>query len=106
MTKTGVHQDREEAAGNIRIEEMIIGVEDEGEIRTEKRKETLEATLVATHAYTRNPEPSRKGDRSTAMGHTRLQRITHRERTLDASKRETRRASKLKHHKIGRSPYL
>ena len=35
MTTTGVEQDREEAAGKIRTEEMITGVEDEGEIRTE-----------------------------------------------------------------------
>ena len=56
--------------GNIRTEEMITGVEDEGEIRTEEmitgvedeirseeRKEICSgATLMATHAYTRNPE--------------------------------------------------
>ena len=36
---------------------MIIHVEDEGEIRTEERKEICSgATLMATHAYTRNPE--------------------------------------------------
>ena len=36
---------------------MITGVEDEGEIRTEERKEIRSgATLMATHAYTRNPE--------------------------------------------------
>ena len=72
MTTTGVNQDREEAAGKnrteemvtgvddegeIRTEEMITGVEDEGVIRTEERKEICaEATLMATHAYTRNPE--------------------------------------------------
>ena len=36
---------------------MITGVEDEGEIRTEERKEICAgATLMATHTYTRNPE--------------------------------------------------
>ncbi len=30
VTPTGVNQDREEAAGKIRTEEMITGVEDEG----------------------------------------------------------------------------
>ena len=36
---------------------MITGVEDEGVIRTEERKEICAgATLMATHAYTRNPE--------------------------------------------------
>ena len=55
MTTTGVNQDREEAAGNITTEEMITG--DEGEIRTEERKEICAgATLMATHTYTRNPE--------------------------------------------------
>ena len=59
MTKTGVNQDREEAAGNIRTEEMITRVEDEGEIRTEERKEICSgATLMATHAYTMNPASS------------------------------------------------
>ena len=48
-------QAREDAAGNFRTEEMITG--DEGEIRTEERKEICSgATLMATHAYTRNPE--------------------------------------------------
>ena len=52
-----MNQDREEAVGNIRTEEMIAGVEDEGGIRTEERKEICAgATLMATHAYTRNPE--------------------------------------------------
>ena len=32
-------------------------------------------------------EPSRKGDRSTAMGHAHLQGRTRRERTLEASRR-------------------
>ena len=46
-----------EDEGDIRTEEMITGVEDEGEIRTEERKEICSgATLMATHAYTRNPE--------------------------------------------------
>ena len=57
VTKTGANQEREEAAGNFRTEETITGVEDEGEIRTEERKEIcFGATLMATHAYTRNPE--------------------------------------------------
>ena len=51
------NQESEAAAGNFRTEEMITGVEDEGEIRTEERKEICSrATLMATHAYTRNPE--------------------------------------------------
>ena len=57
VTKTGANQEREEAAGNFWTEETITGVEDEGEIRTEERKEICSgATLMATHAYTRNPE--------------------------------------------------
>ena len=57
VTTTGVNQDREEAAGKIRTEEMITGVEDEGVIRTEERKEICAgATLMATHTYTRDPE--------------------------------------------------
>ena len=72
VTTTGVNQDREEAAGKnrteemvtgvddegeIRTEEMITGVEDEGVIRTEERKEICAgATLMATHAYTRISE--------------------------------------------------
>ena len=57
VTKIGANQDREEAAGNFRTEETITGVEDEGEIRTEERKEICSgAKLMATHAYTRNPE--------------------------------------------------
>ena len=44
-----------EDEGEIRTEEMITG--DEGEIRTEDRKEICSgATLMATHAYTRNPD--------------------------------------------------
>ena len=57
VTKTGANQDSEEAAGNFRTEEMITCVEDEEEIRTEERKEICSGeTLMATHAYTRNPE--------------------------------------------------
>ena len=57
MTKTGANQESEEAAGNVRTEEMITGVEDEGEIRTEERKEICAGTpLMATHAYTKNQE--------------------------------------------------
>ena len=36
VTTTGVNQDREEAAGKNRTEEMVTGVDDEGEIRTEE----------------------------------------------------------------------
>ena len=57
VTKTGANQESEEAAGNVRTEEMITGVEDEGEIRTEERKEISDGTLLmATHAYTKNQE--------------------------------------------------
>ena len=57
VTTTGVNQDREEAAGKNRTEEMVTGVEDEGVIRTEERKEICAGvTLMATHAYTRNPK--------------------------------------------------
>ena len=72
VTTTGVNQEREETAGKnrtkelitgvddegeIRTEEIITGVEDEGVIRTEDRKEICAgATLMATHAYTTNPE--------------------------------------------------
>ena len=45
--------------GNVHCEQqrVITGVEDEGEIRTEERKEICAgATLMATHTYTRNPE--------------------------------------------------
>ena len=57
MTKSGANQENDEAAGNVRTEEMITGVEDEGEIRTEERKEICDGTpLMATHAYTKNQE--------------------------------------------------
>ena len=56
MTKTGGNQDRE-AAESLRTEEMITGVEDEGDIRTDEMKVICAGkTLMATHAYTRNPE--------------------------------------------------
>ena len=56
VTKTGANQDSEEAAGNIRTEEIITVIEDEGEIRKEQGKEICSGTtLMATHAYTRNP---------------------------------------------------
>ena len=56
-TTGGLNQDREEAAGKIRTEEMSTGVKDEGEISPEDRKEICAgATLMATQAYTRNPE--------------------------------------------------
>ena len=55
VNQVGEVQAREDAAGNFRTEEMITG--DEGEIRTEERKEICSgAMLMATHAYTRNPE--------------------------------------------------
>ena len=98
VTTTGVDQDREEAAGKNRTEEMVTGVDDEGEIRTEemitgvddegvirteeKKEICAGATLMATHPYTR------KGDRSTAVGHAHLQGRTRRERTLEASGRQ------------------
>ena len=57
VTKTGANHESEEAAGNVRTEEMITGVEDEGEVRTEERKEICDGTpLMATHAYTKNQE--------------------------------------------------
>ena len=57
VTKTGANQESEEAAGNVRTEEIITGVEDEGEIRTEEKKEICDGTpLMATHAYTKNQE--------------------------------------------------
>ena len=57
VMKTGANQESEEAAGNVRTEEMVTGVEDEGEIRTEERKEICAGTpLMATHAYTKNKE--------------------------------------------------
>ena len=55
VTTIGVNQDRkdqarEEVARNTRTKEMITCVEDEGEIRTEERKEICSgATLIATH---------------------------------------------------------
>ena len=53
MATTGVNQDREEAPEKIRTEDMITGVENEGEIMTEERMEIgAGATLMATHAYT------------------------------------------------------
>ena len=81
MTKTGANQESEEAAGNVRTEEMITGVEDEGEIRTEKKKEIYSGeTLIANPRIYEEPRESyRKGDRPTAMGHTRLQGRTRRE---------------------------
>ena len=49
VTTIGVNQDGEEAVGNIRIEEIITGVEEDGEIRTEERKEICSGTsLMAT----------------------------------------------------------
>ena len=57
VTTTRVNQDRDEAARKIMTEKMITSVEDEGEIRTEERKEICAgAILTATHTYTRNPE--------------------------------------------------
>ena len=57
VSKTGANQDTEEAAGNVRTEETITGVEDEGEIRTEERKEICAGTpLKATRTYPKNQE--------------------------------------------------
>ena len=57
VSKSGANQEIEEAAGNVRTEEMITGVGDVGEIRTEERKEICAGTpLMATHAYTKNQE--------------------------------------------------
>ena len=57
---------------------------------------TYEGDIIWGNAYG-NPriheeprEPYRKGDRFTAMGHTRLQGRTRRERTLEASRRHIR----------------
>ena len=54
VTTTGVNQDRkdqarEEVARNTRTKEMITGVEDEGEIRTEERRE--EGDMFWGNAY-------------------------------------------------------
>ena len=63
VTTTGVNQDREEqageeAAGNIRTEEMNTGIQ-EGEGRIEERKDLCTGTVImATHVYTKNPESS------------------------------------------------
>ena len=67
---------------------MITGVEDEGEIRTEGRKEIMcwGNAYGNPHIQEEPREPSRKGDRSTAMGHTHLQWRTRRERTLEDSR--------------------
>ena len=57
VTKPGANQESEEAAGNVRTEEMITGFEDDGEIRTEERKEICAGTpLMATHAFKKNQE--------------------------------------------------
>ena len=65
VTKTGPNQEGEEVAGNDRSEEMITEVEDEGEIRTEKKKEICSgATLMATHS-TRGTQRVIKERRST-----------------------------------------
>ena len=57
VNQVGEVQAREEAAGKFRTEEIITGDENEGELPTEERKEICYgATLMATHAYTRNPE--------------------------------------------------
>ena len=72
VTTKRVNQDREEAAGKNTTEEMVTGVDDEGEIWTEEMITGVEdegvirtgdmkeicagVTLMATHAYTRNAE--------------------------------------------------
>ena len=92
VTKTGANQESEEAAGNVRTEEIITGVEDEGEIRTLGQKRGKRYVLgqrLWQPTHNEEPrEPYRKGDRFTAMGHTRLQGRTRRERTLETSRRQ------------------
>ena len=56
MRTTGVNQDREEAAGKIRTEEMITGVEDEGEIRTEERKDICAGQRLWQPMHTRGTQ--------------------------------------------------
>ena len=54
VTKTGANRESEEAAGNVRTEEMFTGVEEKGEITTEDRKEICAGTrLIANKAHTR-----------------------------------------------------
>ncbi len=50
---TGVNQDREEAAGKIRKEEMLTGVDDEGDIKTEERKERCAGATLRQPTQTR-----------------------------------------------------
>ena len=57
VTTTGVNQDREDAAENLRTEEMNTDIEDEEESRTEEKKEKCSGTsIMTTDAYTSNPE--------------------------------------------------
>ena len=89
VTKTGANQESEEAAGNFRTEEMITCVEDEEEIRTEERKEICSGeTLMATHAYTRNPESPLGQEIDLQQWDTLLQGRTRRARTLETSRRQ------------------
>ena len=88
VTQTGANQDSEEAAGNVRTEEMITGVEDEGEIRTEERKEICAGTpLMATHAYTKNQESPVGKEIDLRQWDTLIFKGEH-ARTLEASRRQ------------------
>ena len=78
-----------EDEGEIRTEEMITGVEDEGEIRSEERKEICSgATLMATHAYTRNPESRIGKEIDLQQWDTVIFKGEHTERILEASRRQ------------------
>ena len=97
IKKIGPNHCNEEAAGNVRTEEMITGVDDEGEIRTEERKEICDGTpLMATHAYTKNQESPvgkeidlRQWDTLIFKGQVPT---TRGERTLEPSRRQKRRS--------------
>ena len=66
---------------------MVTGVEDEGEISTEERKEICSgATLMATHAYTRNPESPVEKEIDLQQWDTLV--FKGRERTLETIRRQ------------------
>ena len=56
VTTTGVNQDREDAAENLRTEEMNSDIEDEEESRTEEKEKCSGTSIMTTHALTSNPE--------------------------------------------------
>ena len=87
VTETGANQEIEEAAGNVRSEEMITGVENEGEIRNEGDM-CWDTAHGNPHIHEEPIEPCRKGDRSATVGHTHLQGTTRGERTLEPSRRQ------------------